>query len=120
MVDVIRQAFGEYGRAAIGLLVAIAVGLIGWNLIQTVNHSTSLATIDANSASTHMLVENLAGAVEKLSGNIEKRNALIEDKIGKIVDAQAEVKSEVLELQAAARQKDIDLGRIGTKKLGVQ
>ena len=116
MVERIKDAFGEYGKAAIALLAAIAVGLIGWNLIKTNGHDASLATLTAQSESTHSLVQNLAGTVRELASSIEHRNQIIDDKIGRIVDTAAEVRDEVKELQAASAQHERDLTQMAPRR----
>ena len=115
MVDAIKNAFGEFGKAAIALLAAIAVGLIGWNLVKTNSHDETLATLTAQSSSTHGLIENLTGTVERLAASIERRNQIIDDRIGRIVDVTAEVRDEVRQLQAASAQHERDLGRMTSR-----
>ena len=118
MVKQIQDAFGEYGKAAIALLVSIGIGLIGWNLVKTNEHDATLAVLTTNSSSTHSLVEGLSEDVKALVVSIERHNELIDNKIGKIVDAAAEVRDEVRELQAAQAQRDMDAARLAPRRLG--
>ena len=89
----VRQVVdGAIGKGAIALLLAIVLGLSGFALRATVDHSADLAEIHAD--------------VRDLVDLVRTHNVEVDGKINHIVDAEQIVRDEVIELQAAQRIHD--------------
>ena len=93
---VIDAAQEHPGTLAVGVLITILLGLGGWNLATSVNHSNDLAAIKED-------VTNLTKSVEHYSASVDKQ-------IGQVVNVAQEQAKELATLRQAIRD--------GSKRVG--
>jgi hypothetical protein len=106
----IGQAIDGYiGKMAIGVLLAILSTLSWMIFTKVLEHSDSLSTLKPT-------IDALNQNVKDLKSSVDTRFVNIDGDVGKIIDVQSQLKSELFGLETSMAQRDKDARALAPRR----